>query len=222
MDTKLVLLSLSIVILMAACTSPTAELPNPASKNCVDLGYELEMREGVGGTYGICKFPDGTECEEWSFFRNECEPGDLMEVECAVPDDCEGKVHIMCVGAWECVAGQCEWSCDQGEEVTGYTEVTVAQAKELIEKTPGLIIIDVSPVYEDGHIPGAVNYYVGDGSLDAAIPSLDPRATYLVYCHVDSAAILGAQKLVDAGFTNVYRLKGNYMAWVDAGYEIER
>jgi len=66
-----------------------------------------------------------------------------------------------------------------------------------------------------------VNYYLGDGSLDAAIPTLDKTRTYLVYCHVDSVAIAGAQKLLDAGIENVYRLEGNYSAWVDAGYPVE-
>ena len=50
-------------------------LPNPASQFCEDQGYELEMREEVGGTTGYCIFPDGTECEEWAFYRGECEPG---------------------------------------------------------------------------------------------------------------------------------------------------
>jgi phage shock protein E len=103
----------------------------------------------------------------------------------------------------------------------GYTDVTAAGAKELIDTTPGVVIIDVSPIYARGHIPGAVNYYVGDGSLDAAIPTLDPNGTYLVYCHTDAASIQGAQKLVDAGFANVYRLEGNFAAWVDAGYPVE-
>jgi rhodanese-related sulfurtransferase len=102
-----------------------------------------------------------------------------------------------------------------------YTDVTAAGAKELIDTTPGLVIIDVSPIYTQGHIPGAVNYYVGDGSLDAAIPTLDPAGIYLIYCHTDAASIQGAQKLVDAGFTNVYRLQGNFKAWVDAGYPVE-
>ena len=103
----------------------------------------------------------------------------------------------------------------------GYTDVSAVEAKELIDSTPDLVIIDVSPKYDEGHIPGAVNYYIGDGSLDQAIPTLDKNKEYLVYCHVDSASISGAQKLVDAGFSPVYRLKGNYKAWVDAGYPIE-
>ena len=68
---------------------------------------------------------------------------------------------------------------------------------------------------------GAINYYLGDGSLDEAIPMLDKDKPYLVYCHIDSVAIAGAQKLVDAGFMKVYRLEGNYAAWVDAGYPVE-
>ena len=110
----------------------------------------------------------------------------------------------------------------QNSEVqTGYMDVTAVEAKELIDTKPDLIIIDVSPNYNNGHIPGAINYYIGDGSLDDAIPSLDKNKEYLVYCHVDSASIGGAQKLIDAGFKTVYRLEGNYQAWVDAGYTIE-
>lgn len=103
-----------------------------------------------------------------------------------------------------------------------YMEVTSMEAKDLIDNNPDLIIIDVSPAYDMGHLPGAVNYYVGDGSLDEAIPMLDKSGKYLVYCHTESASVLGAQKLVDAGFETVYRLKGEYSGWVDAGYPIEQ
>jgi rhodanese-related sulfurtransferase len=105
---------------------------------------------------------------------------------------------------------------------TSYIDVSPAEAKALINRTPDIIIIDVSPAYAKGHLPKAVNYYLGDGSLDKAIPTLDKNRTYLVYCHVDSVAIQGAQKLVDAGFKKVYRLKGNYSAWVAAGYPVEK
>jgi len=103
-----------------------------------------------------------------------------------------------------------------------YIDVTPEEAKNLIESNPELVIIDVSPNYANGHLPGAINYYVGDGSLDKAIPTLDKDKEYLVYCHVDSASILGAQKLIDAGFEMVYRLSGNFAAWVEADYPIEK
>ena len=50
-------------------------LPNPASKFCVDQGYKLEQRTDASGTAGYCIFPDGSECEEWAFYRGECAPG---------------------------------------------------------------------------------------------------------------------------------------------------
>ncbi len=50
-------------------------LPNPASKFCEEQGYRLEIREEPDGSLGYCLFPDGSECEEWAFFRGECSPG---------------------------------------------------------------------------------------------------------------------------------------------------
>ncbi|MGD2251050.1 MAG: rhodanese-like domain-containing protein [Candidatus Methanofastidiosia archaeon] len=108
----------------------------------------------------------------------------------------------------------------QEEEPTTYMDVSPLKAKELMDNNPDLVVIDVSPYYDQGHLPGAVHYQVGD-ALDEAVQSLDKNGTYLVYCHSDSVSIQAAQTLVDAGFKNVYRLEGNYRAWVDAGYEIE-
>jgi len=115
--------------------------------------------------------------------------------------------------------GMIEEAPEEGE--VSYMDISPAEAKDLIDTMPDLVVIDVSPHYDNGHLPGAVHYYLGDGSLDAAIPSLDPNGKYLVYCHVDSVARAGAQRLIDAGFMTVYRLEGNYAAWVDAGYEVE-
>ncbi|MDP8268962.1 MAG: rhodanese-like domain-containing protein [Candidatus Tenebribacter davisii] len=106
-------------------------------------------------------------------------------------------------------------------EVETYMDITAMELNQMMMDDPDLIVIDVSPMFEQGHIPGAVNYYVGDGSLDDAIPMLDPMANYAVYCHTDTASMLGANKLIDAGFIHVYRLEGNYAAWVNAGYPVE-
>jgi len=103
-----------------------------------------------------------------------------------------------------------------------YVEVSPQQALKMMLENPELVIIDVSPVYTNGHLPNSVNHPVGDGSLDKGIPTLKAHLTYLVYCHGDTPSIAGSQKLVDAGFKNVYRLVGNYSAWVDAGYPVEK
>ncbi|MCP4211870.1 MAG: DUF333 domain-containing protein, partial [Halieaceae bacterium] len=50
-------------------------MPNPASVHCEDEGGKLEIRDEAGGQVGYCLFPDGSECEEWAYFRGECAPG---------------------------------------------------------------------------------------------------------------------------------------------------
>lgn len=103
-----------------------------------------------------------------------------------------------------------------------YMDIGVDDAYKLIMESKEIIIVDVSPLYAKGHIPGAISAYVGDGTLDKELKKWDMKKIYLVYCHSDSASMLGAQKLVDAGFKVVYRLKGNYGAWVDAGYPTDK
>jgi putative hemolysin/Tol biopolymer transport system component len=68
--------------LLAACSpkpaSPTAKagMANPASVYCEQKGGKLELRQDAsGGVAGICIFPDGSECDEWAYFRGECQPG---------------------------------------------------------------------------------------------------------------------------------------------------
>lgn len=110
----------------------------------------------------------------------------------------------------------------QEEIAASYVDISSPEAKELIDNNPDIIIVDVSPDYENGHLPGAVGYYLGDGSLDEALQTLDKEATYLVYCRFDSASRAGAQKFIDAGFMNVYRLEDHYSGWVAHGYPIEK
>ena len=57
-------------------STPAGEvgLANPASVFCEEQGYTLEMRTDSDGTYGMCIFPDGSGCEEWAYYRGDCEP----------------------------------------------------------------------------------------------------------------------------------------------------
>lgn len=48
-------------------------LANPASVYCKENGGILEIREFADGQKGFCVFEDGSECDEWKFFRNECQ-----------------------------------------------------------------------------------------------------------------------------------------------------
>ncbi|MFC1624762.1 rhodanese-like domain-containing protein [Patescibacteria group bacterium] len=102
-----------------------------------------------------------------------------------------------------------------------YIDLSPSEFYQFMVDDSDAVVLDVSPKFDEGRLPNAINHYVGDGSLDRAIPTLNKELTYLVYCHVDSASILGAQKLVNAGFPRVYRLVDNYSAWVEAGFPIE-
>lgn len=56
---------------------PAVGLANPASVNCLKQGGTLQMRQEPRGTYGVCVFKGGRECEEWALFRGECPVGGL-------------------------------------------------------------------------------------------------------------------------------------------------
>jgi putative hemolysin len=73
------------LLLVAACSpdqaGPTAvpNLPNPASVYCEDNGGTLDLRTSESGAVaGVCVFPDGSECDEWQFFRGTCTPGAVV------------------------------------------------------------------------------------------------------------------------------------------------
>lgn len=115
------------------------------------------------------------------------------------------------------------FSLNAGEHMmSDYQDVSPEEAKMMIEENPDLIVIDVSPIWHKGHLPGAVNFAWGDGSFAEAVPEWDKEAMYLIYCHGDAPAIAAAKHLIEKGFSHVYRLEGNYSAWVEAGYPIEK
>ncbi len=65
--------------LLAGCNSEKkAQLPNPASVNCVEKGGRLAIaKRGDDGEYGVCIFEDNRQCEEWALLRGACPIGGL-------------------------------------------------------------------------------------------------------------------------------------------------
>jgi len=54
-------------------------MANPASVYCINQSGSLNIRsDAEGNQYGVCIFDDGSECEEWKFFRAECKKGDSL------------------------------------------------------------------------------------------------------------------------------------------------
>lgn len=48
------------------------QMPDPSSGYCYALGYNSRVEENEKGQYGICIFPDKSECSEWAFYRGKC------------------------------------------------------------------------------------------------------------------------------------------------------
>jgi rhodanese-related sulfurtransferase len=103
---------------------------------------------------------------------------------------------------------------------TSFIEINVQQAKELIDKANNLQILDASPNWNQGHIPGSIN--IESNVLQQNLEKLDTKKAILVYSHEDISSVNAANILSSNGFKTVFRLFGNFKAWVDAGYPIEK
>ena len=65
------------------------ELTNPASVYCEENGGTLQIEEWAW----LCMFSDGSYCEEWSYYRDECQPGEIIynTIDDGFIDDVEQK-----------------------------------------------------------------------------------------------------------------------------------
>jgi putative hemolysin len=75
------ILMIALLFVLTSCEwrrvtpTPKEEIANPASVYCEEQGGSLEIRKDAsGGEIGMCIFPDGSECDEWAYFRGECAP----------------------------------------------------------------------------------------------------------------------------------------------------
>lgn len=74
------LLSALSCLLVAAAPAAAQQpaLANPASQNCVAKGGQFTMeKNGAGGAFGLCTFPDNLQCEEWAMMRGDCRTGGI-------------------------------------------------------------------------------------------------------------------------------------------------
>ena len=68
------LLAIGCLALTGCNKSENTEVANPASVYCEDNGWTLQLEEWAW----LCMFDDGSYCEEWSYYRGECEKGEIM------------------------------------------------------------------------------------------------------------------------------------------------
>ena len=104
------------------------------------------------------------------------------------------------------------------ETKNSYEQITANQAKELMEKETGYIIIDArtQEEFDEGHIEGAIFIPDYEISQRAEKELPDKDGLILVYCRSGRRSKIASQALVDLGYTNVKEFGGI----IDWPYEI--
>jgi rhodanese-related sulfurtransferase len=101
-------------------------------------------------------------------------------------------------------------------------EITVAEAKELLDKGGDLFIDCREPKeYKMGHVPGAINIPRGLLEFKIAEKVPDKAENMVVYCKSGGRACLSACTLCRMGYKNAKNMAGGWAAWEKAGYPIE-
>ncbi len=94
--------------------------------------------------------------------------------------------------------------------LNSYKQISQEQAKEMMEKDDGHVVVDVrrQDEYDAGHIPGAI--LIPNESINKDQPEElpDPDQIILVYCRSGNRSKQAAQKLFDMGYRNIYEFGG--------------
>ena len=100
--------------------------------------------------------------------------------------------------------------CSSGGGEASYEQISGAEAKALMDRESGYIIIDArtQEEYDLGHIPGAIlipEYEIADRA-EVELPDKDQLI--LVYCRSGRRSKIAAEELVKLGYTNVKEFGG--------------
>jgi len=102
-----------------------------------------------------------------------------------------------------------------------YGNVSVEQAKKLIESNPFLVIVDVrtDPEFQSDHIEGAINLCVC--YEEELLKGLNPNDRILVYCLSGTTRSAKAMMILNEnGYAKVYNMLGGITEWIELGYPV--
>ena len=99
-------------------------------------------------------------------------------------------------------------------KINGYTQISQDEAKEMMARDDGHIIVDVrrQDEYDAGHIPGAIIIPNEDINTERPkeLPDLDQ--IILIYCRSGRRSKEASEKLAKMGYTNIYEF-GGIITW---------
>jgi len=102
----------------------------------------------------------------------------------------------------------------------GYTDVTVEEAKTMIDSNPSLVVLDVraQSEYDSGHLRYAK--LIPHTELESRLDELNINDHILVYCKLGGRSAFASQILVDNDFTHVSNMLGGITDWLSYGYPV--
>lgn len=120
------------------------------------------------------------------------------------------------VAGWAGATARMTWEAEIGPLARVRQVAPEAVAAE------GRTVIDVrrASEWQEGHVPGARHFYLGDLAERAQELSLDTPIA--LHCQGATRASIAASILQAKGFTNVANVRGGYRAWTDAGLPVDR
>ena len=108
---------------------------------------------------------------------------------------------------------------NQTDREATYMNITAEEAKGIMDREEGYIILDVrtQEEYDQGHIPGAIQISHEEIAEKAEDVLTDKNQLILVYCRSGRRSKIAAEILVDLGYTNIKEF-GGILDWP---YEVE-
>lgn len=107
--------------------------------------------------------------------------------------------------------------------VSSIVSASPTEAAAVFDENPEAVILDIRTPEEvaEGRVPGAQNidFYAAD--FKSQIESLDPDATYIVYCRSGNRTSQARPIFEDLGFADVTLVDGGIVAWANAGLPLE-
>lgn len=99
-----------------------------------------------------------------------------------------------------------------------FGDVTVEEAKSLVESNVSLIIVDVRTreEYDSGHIEGAILIPVSE--LESRINELSKEEELLIYCRTGNRSSNSVNILKANGYTKIFHMNDGIIVWIQAGY----
>jgi len=105
-----------------------------------------------------------------------------------------------------------------------FPDVSIKEVKDLIaSKQAVLLDVNGSKSYQDGHVPGALNYEAVKDKLASILPA-DKSSVIIAYCGSPKCKAYkeAAQAAAQLGYTNIKHMSAGIKGWKEAGEKLEK